>query len=173
MVITKELLDAILGQYSQDIFGRHGIIHWARVLETGRRLCERHPAKRHVVELFAVFHDSRRITEKRDPGHGARGAELALAMRGKYFDMSDEDFALLYDACVRHTDGETKADITIQTCWDSDRLDLGRVNIIPDPAYLCTGVAKEKAMIDWAYQRSITNHTSPLITNEWGLVPPV
>lgn len=168
-MITKELLDAILDQYAQDAHGRHGIIHWARVLEIGRRLCGQQPAKRHVVELFSVFHDSRRITEKQDHGHGARGADLAAAMRGKYYDLNDEDFTLLYDACVRHTDGETRADITIQTCWDSDRLDLGRVRIIPNPEYLCTDAAKEQAIIDWAYQRSITNYAPSLIQQEWGL----
>ena len=60
-----------------------------------------------------------------DDGHGQRGAELAAELRGTLFDLPDADFELLYEACARHTDGLTDADITIQTCWDADRLDLG------------------------------------------------
>ena len=33
----------------------------------------------------------------------------------------------------RTTPMATEADITIQTCWDSDRLDLGRVGMMPEP----------------------------------------
>jgi uncharacterized protein len=54
-------------------------------------------------------------------------------MRRSLFDLSDEDFQLLYDACAAHTDGGTQADITIQTCWDADRLDLGRVGMMAAP----------------------------------------
>ncbi|MBU1170644.1 MAG: hypothetical protein KKD44_13870 [Proteobacteria bacterium] len=171
-MITKELLGTIVSHYAQNENGRHGIVHWARVLENGRRLCSINGARRQVVELFAVFHDSGRVTEKRDPGHGQRGADFALALRGKAFDLDDEDFKLLYDACVRHTDGETMADLTVQTCWDSDRLDLGRVNITPDPAMLCTEAAKEKSMIEWAEARSRENHVPTLIRDEWGIVIP-
>ena len=44
--------------------------------------------------------------------------------------------------------GQTEADITIQTCWDADRLDLGRVWIIPDPDRLCTEPARDPALIE-------------------------
>ncbi|MBT5083254.1 MAG: hypothetical protein HOM62_22025 [Rhodospirillaceae bacterium] len=46
------------------------------------------------------------------------------------------------------------ADITVQTCWDADRLDLGRAGIVPDPRYLCTDAAKEPRMIEWAHNRA-------------------
>lgn len=71
------------------------------------------------------------MSEGYDDGHGERGGDLALALRGEWFSISDRDFDLLYEACAGHTDGETEADITIQTCWDADRLDLGRVGIVP------------------------------------------
>ena len=80
--------------------------------------------------------------------------------------MSDEDFELLRIACTFHTSGKTKGDVTVQTCWDADRLDLGRVGIRPHPKYLCTGAAKEPAMLSWAYERSITRHVPGLVT-EW------
>ena len=168
-MITKTLFENIVAQYAQDIHGRHGLAHWARVLENGRRLAARTGARLYVVELFAVFHDSRRLSEKKDPGHGQRGADLAASFRGRYFDMCDEDFNLLYDACVRHTDGETLADITVQACWDSDRLDLGRVNIMPSTDKLCTAAARDQATLDWAIRRSVENETPLLIRNEWGM----
>jgi uncharacterized protein len=40
------------------------------------------------------------------------------------------------------------------TCWDSDRLDLGRVGIKPHPTRLCTDAAKDLEMIRLAYEAS-------------------
>ena len=37
-------------------------------------------------------------------------------------------------ACTDHTKGQTAADITIQTCWDADGLDLARVGIVRESA---------------------------------------
>ena len=53
--------------------------------------------------------------------------------------------------------GLVEGDITIQTCWDSDRLELGRVGIKPLPERLCTEFAKRKDIIEEAYRRSINN----------------
>jgi len=168
-MITKTLFDRILAQYAQTVNGRHGLAHWARVLENGRRLSSMNGANIRVVELFAVFHDACRVTEKRDPGHGQRGAELAVRYRGTHFDLPDRDFDLLYEACVRHTDGETEADLTIQTCWDSDRLDLARVNITPSPDKLCTDAARDRDVLAWAIRRSVENVEPLLIRDEWGV----
>lgn len=168
-MITKTLFDRILAQYAQTANGRHGLAHWARVLENGRRLSSMNGANIRVVELFAVFHDACRVTEKRDPGHGQRGADLAVNFRGTYFDLPDRDFDLLYEACVRHTDGDTEADLTIQTCWDSDRLDLARVNITPSPDKLCTVAARDRAVLAWAIRRSVENVEPLLIRDEWGV----
>jgi uncharacterized protein len=134
--------------------GFHSLDHWVRVLANGRKLAEQTGAILTVVELFAVFHDSRRVNEGRDPEHGYRGAEFALEMRGKWFDISDHEMGLLFEGCEFHSDGLTEADITIQTCWDADRLDLGRVGITPDPMYLCTDAAKAPEMIKWAHERA-------------------
>ena len=51
--------------------------------------------------------------------------------------------------------GLTRGDITVITCWDADRLDLGRVRKRPNPKYLCTEFAKQKSTIEWAYKRSL------------------
>jgi len=63
--------------------------------------------------------------------------------------------SLLKIACEGHGDGLMDADITVQTCWDADRLDLGRVGITPDPSRLCTTAVRESDIIEWAYARSV------------------
>jgi uncharacterized protein len=68
--------------------------------------------------------------------------------------LPDAEFTLLHQAIRDHELGMTKGDVTVITCWDADRLDLGRVDIRPEPRYLCTDVAKEQATIEWAYKRS-------------------
>jgi uncharacterized protein len=161
------LIKEILDQYSLPVFGTHGITHWARVLENGLRIAQETGANEEVVSLFAVLHDSRRQNEALDPGHGKRGAELAKSLRGSFFDISDQDFDLLYEACVSHTDGKTESDITVQTCWDADRLDLGRVWIWPNPDHLCTQFAKNPEIITWANQRSETRFTPDFVYSEW------
>ena len=50
-----------------------------------------------------------------------------------WFDLSDKEMELLTEALKYHSDGYTRAIITVQVCWDADRLDLGRVGIKPAP----------------------------------------
>jgi uncharacterized protein len=103
-----------------------------------------------------------------DDDHGRRGAGLATELR-HLFKLSDDDFELLYEACARHTDGETEADITVQTCWDADRLDLGRVGMIPAPQKLCTPAAKTWEMIQWADGRAAFDVVPDFVKGEWGI----
>ena len=166
--ITPLLIQTILEDYQLPWRGVHGITHWARVLENGLRLASSTGAQTQVVVLFAVFHDSKRTNESKDPGHGRRGAEFAKTLNGKVFDLSDNDFALLEIACAYHTDSLTTGDITVQTCWDSDRLDLGRVGIIPDPRYLCTEAAKQAELLNWANERSRLQY-EPEICRQWAI----
>lgn len=133
------------------------------------RLAKETGAQVDVVGLFAVFHDARRINEHHDPGHGRRGAELAETLRGELFDLSDDDFDLLYEACAGHTDERTHLDVTVQTCWDADRLDLGRVGIEPHADYLCTAVAKRKTTIRWADGRASLQVVPDWLEEEWGV----
>ena len=169
MMRLKPILDTILAQYSLSFFGIHGVSHWARVLENGVRLAGETGANVKVVRLFALFHDSQRINEGYDPEHGLRAAEYAASLRGKLFILSDEEFEWLYTACAYHTDGLTTGDITVQTCWDADRLDLGRVYIQPHPKYLCTAAAKAPKMIEWATKRSQKHLMPKALRREWGL----
>jgi uncharacterized protein len=171
-VNLKPIIREILDGYVLPILGDHGISHWGRVLENGLRLTEFTKANVAVVALFAVFHDSRRINECTDPDHGLRGADFAAELRGQLFDLSDHEFNLLYRACEGHTHERTHPDITIQTCWDSDRLDLGRVGITPHPSRLCTDVAKTKEIIQWADGRASFRVVPNLVTEDWGIEVP-
>lgn len=165
----RSIVTNILSGYPLPLDGHHGVSHWARVLENGLRLAKETGANARVVSLFAVFHDSRRINESTDPGHGRRGAAFAVELHGELFDLPDDDFDLLYEACAGHTDELTHSDVTIQTCWDSDRLDLGRVGITPLPQYLCTDFAKNPETIRWADGRARFHVVPDFVKDEWGV----
>lgn len=79
----KRIIQTILEDYVLPIHGDHGVAHWARVLENGRRLCEKTGASVAIVSLFAVFHDSRQINECADAEHGLQRAEFAAEQRGR------------------------------------------------------------------------------------------
>lgn len=153
-MFDETLLQEILSGYVLDRDGTHGLSHWKRVRENGLFLAETTGADLQAVELFALFHDCRRVNEGRDPGHGARGAKLAQQMRGRLFEIDDEPFEHLLMACRAHTAGLTEAHPTVQTCWDADRLDLGRVGVTPRADRLCTSAAKDPDTIVWALDRS-------------------
>src|SRR3954447_3069328 len=94
------ILHAVLEEYVLPWDGDHGVAHWARVLENGLRLAGATEANVEVLQLFAVFHDSRRVNEHSDPGHGPRAADYALELRGLLFDLPDPEFRLLHRACA-------------------------------------------------------------------------
>lgn len=165
----KPIVQGILDQYTLPVQGAHGVTHWARVLENGLMLSTETGADVDVVTLFAVFHDSRRVNESWDPNHGQRGADFAAELRGPLFDLPDHAFKLLYRACVGHTHERTHPDPTIQTCWDSDRLDLGRVGITPRPSKLCTGAARKPEVIKWADGRASFHVVPGFVAGEWGI----
>jgi uncharacterized protein len=163
------ILQTVLDDYALPIGGDHGVAHWARVLDNGLRLAEETGANVEVVSLFAVLHDSRRINEGSDPDHGPRAAAFAAELRRKVFDLDDQEFRLLHRACEGHTHERTHPDVTIQTCWDSDRLDLGRVGIMPHPSRLCTEVAKRPETIKWADGRACFRVVPTFVLDEWGI----
>jgi uncharacterized protein len=123
----------------------HGPDHWKRVERNACLLAARTGAIVPVIRLFAIFHDSCRRNDDDDPDHGKRGAEFAERVRGSWFDLPDDQFALLHYACVWHTDGLHHDDPTIGTCWDADRLDLGRVGLQPDARFMSTAFGREIA----------------------------
>jgi uncharacterized protein len=154
-LINRDLISALRGQFRLDWEGIHGAPHWERVRANGLRLAAETGANSRVVEYFAFLHDSQRRNDGRDPGHGSRAADFAATLLGGHVVLTDLELALLQEACRGHSDGLMDADITVMTCWDADRLDLGRVGIIPDPDRLCTAAARDPATLDWAFERSL------------------
>ena len=121
----------------------HGPDHWRRVERTGLLLAATTGADVAVVRLFAALHDVGRVDEHVDPEHGARGAEFARRLRADgAFRLDDARFRLLEFAITHHADGQRSEDPTIGTCWDADRLDLGRVDETPLAEYMSTKAAK-------------------------------
>lgn len=157
-MITRELIEAVRGQFALDWQGIHGIRHWARVFANGTRLAAGTSGNLKVVQLFALFHDSCRLSEGSDPGHGPRGAQLAHRLHGHLFNLANDELVLLEEACTNHTVRIHHDDPTIALCFDADRLDLGRVGSRPDPNFLNTAQAQEQRTIEWATQRSVSDH---------------
>src|SRR5215471_14189927 len=123
----------------------HGPSHWRRVERNGLFIARATGAVEEVTRLFAVFHDSRREHDGEDKSHGARGAAYAASLRGVLFQLNDEHLELLDYACKWHAHGRLSDDPTIGTCWDADRLDLGRVGIVPGARYMSTELGREIA----------------------------
>ena len=140
-----ELIRTVSSQFRLGSYSDHGPHHWKRVEQNGLWLATQTGADLMVVRLFAWFHDAKRENECNDPDHGRRGGEYATSLRGKLFDLDDAAFESLVSACVGHTDEQFSSDPVIGTCWDADRLDLGRVGMIPSPDYMSTAFGKEVA----------------------------
>ena len=144
--ITPSLIEAIRAKYRLNWHGIHGVRHWARVRKVGLQLAEMTNARPDVVELFAFLHDSCRHGDGRDPDHGRRAVEFARQLRGVCFSLDDRGFALLCEAMEFHSKGLMDADVTVQACWDADRLDLIRLDIQPEAERLCTDAARHMLM---------------------------
>jgi uncharacterized protein len=152
--LSRALIDAIRADFSVNWHGIHGVSHWVRVRDNGLRLARLTGASTDVVQLFAFLHDSRRHDDGFDRGHGWRAAEFVRSLPPSLIKLADADFEQLVFAIEYHSEGLVEGDVTVQTCWDADRLDLGRIGFRPDPKYLCTPAAKDTDMIQWAFVRS-------------------
>jgi uncharacterized protein len=141
----RRLWDFVIAQFPMGRHSIHGPRHWKQVEQNGLMLAKETGVDETIVRLFSIFHDSRRATDNTDDGHGHRGAELAKTLRGEYFDLPDNSFEILIDACTNHTGGENPSNMTIATCWDADRLDLPRAGITPDPERMCTAPGRRLA----------------------------
>ena len=154
-LITRRLIAFARSEFRLDWDGIHGAPHWSRVRHNGLLLAERTGANTRVVEYFAFLHDLGRENDYHDPEHGFRAAAIAVSIAGDLIDVSADELELLTEACRDHSDGHLIADVTVMTCWDADRLDLGRVGIRPDPRRLCNDAARHPELLSEAYERSV------------------
>ncbi len=155
MEFPSELVAALRPRHRLDWYGIHGWAHWVRVLENGLRLAPLTGADAEVVKAFALLHDIARHNDSFDPKHGPRAALVVDELGPELLPLDGLQRELLRLACRHHTEGATEADPTVQTCWDADRLDLGRVGIRPRPDRLCTEAARSPKMLAWAWKRSL------------------
>jgi len=150
LVSQRRLVEAIKKEFKLDINSIHGIKHWNNVARIGSYLVERTKADFEVVHLFAYTHDSKRENENADPEHGSRAALFARELLQKgVIKLPDNKLDKLCFACENHANSEVKSDdITIQTCWDADRLDFWRLGIMPDKRHLNTDIAKTQEALE-------------------------
>ncbi len=150
--------------YSERVYDSevHGLDHWRQVEFDGLLLAPRTGADVTVVRLFALFHDSKRWDDGYDEEHGLRGAEFAKeCFEKKMLDISREQFDQLYQACRFHTVLRNTGIATIDTCFDADRLDLGRVGFKLNPQKMATEWGAKIARM------SLTSGVSVFKMREW------
>jgi uncharacterized protein len=141
----EEVVEYALSKFRCDAGSIHGLTHWRTVAENGERLCPDTGADPKVVRLFAYLHDHCRLDDEGDPDHGKRAADGLRQIPAPLLNATPAQMKLLDYAIRHHVDGDVSDDPTIGTCWDADRLDLGRVGIIPDERYMSTVRGKEHA----------------------------
>ncbi len=127
-----------------DLGETHGLSHWERVERNGIMLSMENGAIREnvnikVVRYFAYLHDKCRLNDWTDLEHGVRTADMLPTIRDMILkDFTDEEVALLEKACRYHTTEHRTGIPTVDICFDADRLDLGRVGIVPNPKLMAT-----------------------------------
>ncbi len=142
-----ELVEMIKQNFLIDYYGDHGIYHWERVYINTQKLSSYYKVESEVFELFSLLHDSKRVNEFKDKHHGKNAAEFTKKLLNEgIIKLNDEDAEKLIYACANHTYSDKNNplfnDIVVQICFDSDRLDIGRVGYAVDEKYLATDYAK-------------------------------
>lgn len=157
-MVPNALLQIVREQFALDWYGVHGVRHWARVRLYGLRLAALTGADPDVVEHFAFLHDSCRLHDHADDEHGARAAAFVAQLPERLLRLSRCRRDQLLKAIAGHTTGRAPIDVTVATCWDADRLDMGRLSRRPDPAFLFNDAAKAPDFIEYCWRRSRTRH---------------
>ncbi|MEM8667986.1 MAG: hypothetical protein AAGG48_10745 [Planctomycetota bacterium] len=150
----SEIAKIAKSTFTLSLKGPHGLAHWQRVQENGLKLAKYNGANKDIVRLFSFLHDCCREDDRSDPEHGPRAAELTERLRNDVIHAEDDEFAKLVEAIRDHTSVVNSNDVDIATCWDADRLDIGRVGLKPNKRFLNTDIAKKDWVLNWAYKRS-------------------
>ncbi len=77
-----------------------------------------------------------------------------------FLGLENAELDCLVEACRYHSCGFISSEATLASCWDADRLELGRVGIFPSAERLCTELARDKDFLAAAYRRS--QHPPPM-----------
>ena len=144
----QTLLDHVCDAYALYLYGAHGIEHWESVYRNTQRLANAYSITSDVFIFFALLHDCKREDEDEDFEHGKRAA---LAIQGYQeaglIPLNPDDLARLVYACANHTKADKTdplyQDLVVQICLDADKLDIGRVGVIPHESHFLTDVAKK------------------------------
>jgi len=134
----KTLRTYSMSRWPKELGATHGVKHWDRVAQFGRMLYKE-SADIDVIMAFAYLHDSERLDNGSDIDHGKRASKHIDTIRNTILrQLSDEQISKLKRACELHTTTHKTGDITIDICFDADRLDLPRVGIAPLPHKMAT-----------------------------------
>ena len=143
--VMRKVREFSIKHARKDEFSIHGIDHWDRVANYGLSIASPE-ADLDVVLCFAYLHDVERQDDGYDEEHGPRAAALVDQIRDSVLAfLDDKQIGLLKEACTLHTICHKTGNPTIDACFDSDRLDLSRVGITPDPDKMATKKGAEKA----------------------------
>jgi uncharacterized protein len=138
----EDLLEKVVSELRLHPDTVHGPDHWKRVERNGLIICESEEIDPTVLRYFSILHDSQRFNDGYDVAHGPRAVEYAHKIKDDYIELDDEQFEQLCFAMEYHTVGAESDEPVVHVCWDADRLDLGRVFIVPDPKRMLTDTAK-------------------------------
>jgi uncharacterized protein len=144
-----------LNRYHGNKLDVNGPEHWERAWQNAQVLIPQTKANATVVELFCYLHDCCRIHHGQEPGHGLAASKFIEEHKGEFSFLSEKEYQLLLKACGEHTFLQHSDEPTIATCWDANRLDIGRIGICPKEQFLITPAAKDLKLINAAYQNSI------------------
>jgi uncharacterized protein len=132
----------------------HGPDHWERVAFNGIEIGLHAKADLAVVLNFALIHDAFRLDDGTDREHGERAADWLLDVPSEMLKIDGIQKVTLARALRYHAAGYTTDEATVGTCWDADRLDLGRVGTTPSPEFFSTDYGAKCARDAQLRQRS-------------------
>ena len=129
----------------------HGITHWQHVEAFGLMMWEQCPAAdKEVIRWFAYLHDAMRGCDGYECEHGAAAAKFISRIRKTFLrDLTDGQIRTLKLACKYHTVRQHTDDLTVNICFDADRLDLPRVGIRPEVKKMASDIGKELALVPY------------------------
>ena len=142
------LFEKVSNEFALSLEGIHGVKHWIQVYHYTQFLAKSYNIESEVFLLFSLLHDSKRENEYEDIEHGIKAARSIEAYQNQgLILLSNEDTERLIFACANHTKADKShplyQDLVVQICLDADKLDIGRVGVIPHESHFLTDVAKK------------------------------